>query len=266
MTTQLTQAQVLAALRKNATTGVQYYNEDNKDKEDKKDKILRTNNPFLTSSSGQQATPANVNSSIMLSSGEGQQGEGEPLDSGAPGSEIGPEEIKIYDSMKTAIIQLYDNGEQARQRYKLKTRINLKDGENPEFIANLTKDLRNFKKYIPEEGKAEVIEFANHFRKEIKAKYGSYPYIGKFHFNDPEEGSRTIEPNTVVAVWYDPDNKGWSGALMIYDWVLKFDLFSEYLTEKQRQARVKCQTTWTHPAHQKARPKTWAQKRLGGKK
>lgn len=259
MTQQLTQAEIVEYIRKNATTGVGYYNKDNKDKEDKKDKILGRNNPFLTSSSGLEATPLKVNSCSMLSSSEGQQGEEEPLDSGALGSEI--EEMKILSDMKTAIIQLYDNGEQSKQRYKLKTRINLKDGENPEFIANLTKDLRNFKKYIPEEGKTEVLEFATHFRKEIKTQFGSYPYLGKFHFNTGGQGSRTIEPNTVVAVWYDSDNKGWSGALMIYDWILKFDLFNEYLSDKQKQAGVKCQTTWTHPDHQKARPKTWAQQR-----
>jgi len=259
MTHQLTQEQILSIIRKNATTGVGYYNKDNKDKEDKKDKILGTNNPFSSVSSGQQAEPAKVDSLSMLSSGEGQQGEEEPLDSGALGSEI--EEIKILSEMKTAIIQMYDNGEQSKQRYKLKTRINLKDGENPEFIANLTKDLRNFKKYIPEEGKAEVLEFAAHFRKEIKAQFGSYPYLGKFHFNTGGQGSRTIEPNTVVAVWYDTDNKGWSGALMIYDWTIRFDLFTEYLSDKQKQAGVKSQTTWTHPDHQKARPKTWAQQR-----
>lgn len=250
-----------------AKKGVGYYNKDNKDKRNKEDKennyclASQSDNDFSPSSVGSKPQASQSNSedqvAVALSLREGQLEEGEPLDSGAWVPETRPE---IYSEMRTAIIQLFDNGEGEYQRYKCKVRINLTDGENPEFIANLTKDLRNFKKYIPAECKEEVINAAVSIRKVVKEKYGTYPYVGKFHFNNPE-GSRTIEPFTFVAIWYDAENKGWSGHLVIYDWEHKFDLFTQYLKPNQIAAGVKGQDTFTHPNHQKKRPLTWAQQR-----
>jgi hypothetical protein len=265
--TALTSQEILQRIKNDSKKGVGYYNKDNiKNKENKENKNNYADdvslgephllhNPLSFVSLGIASCEAQeVNSEAILASPEAVN----------PGSEIA--QNSIYDQMKTALIQLFDNGEDTLQRYKCKVRINLTDGTNPEFIASLTKDIRNFKKYIPVEGREEVIEFATEVRKKIKKITGNYPYIGKFHFNAQGAGNRTIEPMTAVAIWYDADAKGWSGCLMIYDWVHQFDLFSQYLTDKQRAARVKAQDTFTHPNHQKARPLTWAQRRAQGLK
>jgi hypothetical protein len=166
-----------------------------------------------------------------------------------------------------ALIQLFDNGETARQRYKLKTRINLHDkSDNPEFIAPMTKDFRNFKRYIPAEGREAVLEYATEIRKKIKAQFGSYPYIGKFHLNNGSGASIQVEPNTLAAVWYNAEEGGWSGVLMIQDWIYHFDLFKDYLTDKQKIIGVKAQTLYINPEHDKrVRPLTWAQRVKGRK-
>lgn len=251
---------------KNAKKGVGY-NKDNKEKEENKYKQLSeisdssTDNSSLSlTSSGQQAMPAKVDFCSSVSSEEGQQEEVEPLDSGAQAH--GPTPVLTRDMVKSAIVQLFDNGEDAVQRYKLKIRLNLVDGEDVEFIANLTKDMRNFKKYHPEASKELIIEMANEERKIIKKQYGSYPYVGKFHLNQKQSLQRNqIEPFTLAVVYWDADAKGWSGVLKVYDFVIEFDLFTEFVTEKQKKSGVKSQSTWTNPKYQAPRPMTWAERR-----
>lgn len=260
----MTSHEILERISLDSKKGVGYYNKDNKENKENK------NNYADDLSLGQTHLLHNDLSSVSLgiASREARTADSEVIlaspEALCSGSEIDPN--SIYDQIKTALIQLFDNGESARQRYKCKVRINLTDGTNPEFIANLTKDPRNFRKYIPAEGREQVLEFAREMRKEIKNKTGFYPYIGKFHFNAKGAGSRTTEPMTAVAIWYDADVKGWSGSLMILDWVHNFDLFSQYLSDKQRAVGVKAQDTFTHPNHQKARPLTWSQRRAQGVK
>jgi hypothetical protein len=260
----ITSHEILERIKIDSKKCVGYYNKDNKENKDNKNNyaddvsLVQTHllhNDLSSVSLGIASCEARTaNPEVILA----------PPEALCSGSEIAPNEI--YDQMKTALIQLFDNGEDTLQRYKCKVRINLTDGTNPEFIASLTKDIRNFKKYIPVEGREQVIEFASEVRKKIKKVTGNYPYIGKFHFNAKGAGNRTTEPMTAVAIWYDADARGWSGCLMIYDWVHQFDLFSQYLTDKQRESRVKAQDTFTHPNHQKARPLTWAQRRAQGVK
>lgn len=253
----LTKEQILEKI---ASNGVGYYNKDNENKKDKKNKLCPItsdliDNSFAPKSLGLEAyasleplAPQVQDSRVILA----------PPESLSPGSGFQPE--KIYDELKTAIIQLFDNGEDQRQRYKLKVRLNLKDGDNPEFIANLTKDFRNFKKFVPKECRETIINDAAFIRKEIRDKHGVWPYMGKFHFNN-NEGSRQIEPWTFAAVWWDEVERGWSGMLMIHDWTHKFDLFGDYISAKQRAVGVKAQDTFTHPNHQPKRAMTWAERR-----
>lgn len=169
------------------------------------------------------------------------------------------------DQIRSCVYQLFDNGEQALQRYKFKIRINLVDGTNPEFIASLTKDFRNFKKYIPEPNRQEVIDMVSIERKRIKKQFGHYPYCGKLHLNNSttnRTATNQIEPDTFVIVWWDPEEKGWSGIIKIQDWAHEFDLFEQYLTAKQKAMGVKCQDNWQNPKYDKrVRPLTWAQQR-----
>jgi hypothetical protein len=168
------------------------------------------------------------------------------------------------DQIIRSRLQMYDNGEGSSQRYKLKCTIDLVDGSRAEFIASLTKDMRNFKKYIPEEGKDLVLEVATQYRRHIKKTHSTYPYMGKFHLNQGRGRHihSQIEPNTVAIIWFNPEDKGWSGALMIYDWSYEFDLFDTYVTEKQKQSGLKCQDIWKNPKYDKTeRPLTWAEQR-----
>ena len=176
----------------------------------------------------------------------------------------------LNESMiERAIIQFFDNGPQSKQQYKLKVRLNLKDDKtNPEFIASLTKDFRNFKQYVPAECRKEIIDTADELRLIVKNKFDVKPFLGKFHFNNghSSQGARTIqiEPYTLAAVWWDSINRGWSGMIQIYEWVYKFDLFERNITDKQAKAGVVAQTLFVNPAHSKIqRPKTWAEQRAG---
>lgn len=249
---------------KNLAKGVGYYNIDNTDKKYKKENIKDTENPFLLISSGIEAdaslkttfeTP--LESPLDLANGEG------ALPSVSP---VATEPTPLdADQIKSCIFQLFDNGEGSTQRYKYKLRLNLTDNTNPEFIASLTKDLRNFKKYIPGPNREQIIEVAMAERKRIKALTGNWPYIGKLHFN-PGLGTHRktiqIEPDTLVIIWWDPEERGWSGAVKLQNWVHEFDLFETYITPKQKAQGVRAQDNWQNPKYEKKnRPQTWAQKR-----
>ncbi len=257
----LTSQEILAHLKLNS--GVDYYNEDNKDNEDNENNYSKHENGFRSLSIG-IATDVAQTEIIEGLLPEGQREEEEDLSS----SETLPLD---QDQVERFIIQLFDNGADAFQRYKLKIRLNLTDKTNPEFIASLTKDIRNFKKYVPEPYRDEIIAMAVEERQRIKKQYGVYPYLGKFHFNVGYGAKRKntgnqIEPDTLAIVWWDEDVKGWSGIFKIQNFAREFDLFTEYLTAKQKSQGVKAQDNWTNPKYdQKIRPKTWAEQRKAKK-
>jgi hypothetical protein len=246
---------------KNLKKGVGYYNIDNRDKRDNKDKILsETHNPFLSLSLG-------VVANATLKSGESPLDEAK-REGALPSMSLATAPTPLdADQIRSCVFQLFDNGEGATQRYKYKLRLNLTDGTNPEFIASLTKDLRNFKKHIPEPNRQEIIDMAMEERKLIKQKTGSWPYIGKLHLNagfGDHKKSIQIEPDTLVIIWWDPEERGWSGIVKLQNWVHEFDLFDEYVTAKQRAQGVRAQDNWQNPKYDKRpRPQTWAEKRLG---
>ena len=241
-----------------ANNGV-HYNIDNKDNKENKDNTLSTNNGFSSPFTGVVAYATPDSHRSHLSSGQS----GVENDSSLV--EITqPTPLLTEDMIKRASIQMFDNGETSAQRYKIKIGIDLIDGERVEFIASLTKDMRNFKKYIPEQSRDMIINLANAFRKDTKQRLNTYPYLGKFHMNQGRGRHihSQIEPNTFVALWYDTEEKGWCGELMIYDWMHRFDLFDEYVTDRQKKSGLKCQDIWTNPTHDiKERPKTWAELR-----
>lgn len=238
--------------------GVHYNNIDNKENKENKENICEMNNSFSPSIAGREAD-ASPKSIVSLSSS---------------GQETGLDEVSGYgtsqptplddEQIKRALVQLFDNGEDVAQRYKIKVKLNLVDDEDPEFIASMTRDYRNFKKYIPSEGKDQVLEFAKEMRSAIKSKYGTYPYLGKFHLNQGQGRHihSQVEPFTAAAIWYDQENKGWSGAVMLYDWIHQFDLTAEYLTDKQKKMRIRGQDLYVNPKHDnRQRPLTWAEQR-----
>jgi len=245
----------------NLKKGVGYYNIDNRENKDKKENIA---NRFSLISSGIEADASlerplsgPLESPLDLAKGEG------ALPCMFPGA-TGPTPLDA-DQIRSCIFQLFDNGEESVQRYKYKLRLNLIDGTNPEFIASLTKDLRNFKKHIPGDNRQQIIDVAMAERKRIKQLTGNWPYIGKLHLNPGYDNHRKtiqIEPDTLVVIWWDPEERGWSGAVKLQNWVHEFDLFEQYITPKQRTQGVRAQDNWQNPKYDKRqRPKTWAEQR-----
>jgi len=242
----------------NLEKGVGYYNTDNRNK---KDKTLTTDNGLSIYSSGIEADASLVEvpleSPLDLANGEG----------ALPSMSVAARAPTPLDAdqVKSCVFQLFDNGEGSTQRYKYKLRLNLTDGTNPEFIASLTKDLRNFKKHIPGPNRERIIEVAMAERKRIKKLTSNWPYIGKLHLNPGFGAHRKtiqVEPDTLVVVWWDPEERGWSGAVMLQNWVHEFDLFENFLTAKQKSQGVRAQDSWKNPKYDKTvRPQTWAQKR-----
>jgi hypothetical protein len=171
------------------------------------------------------------------------------------------------DMISRAVIQFFDN-EGQKQRYKVKIRFNLVDKENPEFIATLTKDWSNFKKYIPAECREHIMESAREFRAAIKKNYETIPYMGKFHLNTGKQqgttrGFTNIEPYTMVFVWFDSANSQWQYAIQFYDFHHKGTFDETYVTPAQKKVGVKSQYLYINPKYDQAkRPKTWAQQRL----
>ena len=240
--------------------GVGTYNKDNIDNKENKNNYCERDNPLSSIPIGiasEEALKSTVERHSLLSCSqeEGalpylcQAGAPTPLDA---------------DQIKSCILQLFDNGETSRQRYKFKVRFNLTDGTNPEFIASLTKDFRNFRKYIPEPGRDAIIELAQQKRKQVKQKYDTIAYVGKLHMNnsDNPRATKQIEPNTFVSVWWNAEERGWSGTILFQEWYHQFDLFTDYLTVKQKAMGVKCQDNWQNPKYDKrVRPLTWAEQR-----
>jgi hypothetical protein len=244
--------------------GVGYYNKDKRENRDKRDKTLsETHNSSLPLSLG-------VVANATLKSGES------PLDEvkreGALPiiSQAAAPTPLDADQIRSCVFQLFDNGEQSTQRYKYKLTLNLTDGTNPEFIASLTKDLRNFKKHVPEPNRQEIIDLAMDERRLIKKQTGNWPYIGKLHLNagfGDHKKSIQVEPDTLVVIWWDPEERGWSGIVKLQNWVHEFDLFEQYVTAKQRAHGVRAQDNWQNPKYDKRqRPQTWAEQRFGVKK
>ena len=170
--------------------------------------------------------------------------------------------------VERAVITFFDNGEAAKQRYKIAIRINLKDEplkDSPEFIAPLTKDGRSFRRYSAPGTRDDLIDFHDEMRKYVKQQgIENKPYFGKFHLNQNAWGNGIskiqVEPYSYACVWYD--GEGWSGVIKVYDFILPFDLFNTNITEKQTKMGVKSTYLWQNPKYEKqTRPLTWAQRR-----
>lgn len=245
-----------------STKPVEYYNIYNLDKKDNRDNKYAKDEVLLNEDN---ICPADL-SGIASRSASQNTPSGEPPVSGVG---IAEEELPILnqDMISRAVIQFFDNGLSNKQRFKLKIRFNLVDKENPEFIAPITKDWGNFKKYIPEESREQTLLDVKQWRRTIKEQYGSYPYIGKFHLNTGHQEGQTrgfiqVEPNTYAVVWYSDVAEHWMGFIQFYDWQYKFDLITNNITKAQDKVGIKAQHLFINPQHDKRkRPMTWAQKR-----
>lgn len=186
-----------------------------------------------------------------------------------------PKDLIRPEHVKRAILQYYQNqGVNKLQKHKLKIRLNCDFGEGEEsveFIAALTQDLGNFKKYHPEDSKEYMQQWVDSARSDIRYRYEIKPHMGKFHNNSGWNHKGTqfnqIEPWTACLVWYDRDQRIYRALVRIYEWEEIFELGTDTVTDRQAKANVKAQALWHNPLHLNIqRPKTWAEKRFGAKK
>lgn len=223
--------------------GVAYNNKDNRDNKENKDNI---EHEFSSSSLTSAATPPQANhSNILPSSQEGAK----PINVVAT-AEPTPHNLITTEFVHRALFTLFDNGEnsnnRSHQRYKFQATIN--PANNPsskhEFIGSLTKDLRNFKKYLPEGINYEDIKY---LRKHIKDEYGAYPYLGKLHYNEGRKAHsqrNSNEPYCFVAVYWNSEEQGWDFILQMYEWIHRGSLYDTNLTKAQRAKNVKATEIW----------------------
>jgi hypothetical protein len=186
-----------------------------------------------------------------------------------------PPDLITDQHIKRAVVQYYQNvGANKLQKHKLKIRLNCDfgDGEEPvEFIAALTQDLGNFKKYHPEESREQIQHWVDQYRIAIKHRCEVKAHMGKFHNNTGWNSKGTqfnqIEPWTACLVWYDKELRRYKCLIKVYSWEAEFELTTDTVTDKQLKANVKAQTLWHNPLHLNIqRPQTWAQKRFGANK
>jgi hypothetical protein len=253
----------------NTDRGVEYYNIKITKREHKDNIIEMGSVPFSSS-------PEAIASDELLSSSpeDCHSGEAQPQVSHCADAHPTPQEPTPHDLIKNemvkrCLVQLFKNDD----RYKLKIRINaLMNGENVDidFIAPLTQDRRNFKKYMPEECGDWFIDWSDTQVKSIKELYGVKAYRGKFHeaqsFKAGRKTMTQIEPWCQCVVWYNPETKAWSFLLNIYDFVLFKELQDQGITPAQKKSNLHRQELWINPLHDtRSRPKTWAE-RMGMKK
>ena len=268
MTQRLTSEQIMTILRKQKDVG--YYNKEIIKKKQRNNKDIAEKDFVATPLSfGQEPLAPKDNTEVVVTPIETE----ESLDSNSvmdqaptsPPAHLTPKNIK------RAVIQFYHNqGQSKLQERKLKMRLNCDFGdekeESIEFIATLTNDLGNFKKYHPEESREHIHEWTMTNRSSIRAHYDVKPYLGKFHENNGWRKGKSqvnqIEPWSACLLWYDKATRTYRCLIKIYQWEEIFELTDETITDKQRKTNVKAQKLWYNPEHlDLVRPKTWAQKR-----
>jgi hypothetical protein len=225
-----------------------------------KDNIIEMDSSSLSSSG--VVTPGEIMPSSLVE--ESQLGEAEPqVASGAIAHSTPQQDLITEDEVRVAMLQLYKND---NQRYKLKLRLNLTDDSSVDFIANLTTDRRNFKKYLPEGCEEWFVDWSDTNAKEIKDHYGVKPYRGKFHVSQPfKPGVKVmtqIEPWSQCLVWYNPVDKVWMTCVQTYQFSLIRELSEEGITPAQLKNNLHRHDIWRNPKYDdRQRPKTWAQLR-----
>jgi len=175
-----------------------------------------------------------------------------------------PSDLIKEEQVKTAMLQLFKNGE---SNYKLKLRLNLTDNTDVDFIAKLTTDRRNFRKYLPEGCEEWFVGWSDTQARAIKQQYGVRCYRGKFHLAQPfQRGKKVltqIEPWSQCVVWYDPENKIWMTIIQTYEFALCRELSDLGINLNQSRNNLHRQDIWRNPRFDiRQRPRTWAETRM----
>lgn len=257
MKNNLTNQDILAVVSANRKKfdekGVSYYNKDNKDNKDNRDAEMKPLSLDRTTSS--EATPLNQAEESLLDDAsikpqgsldpEGQEGERSclviekaetPPRLGIKDPAITPEEVD------RCLLTFYDNGADARMRYRLAITINPNEtaSERWEFIANLNKDRRIFMRNIPEENREFVVDFGNVMRAECKQKYRNYPMLGKIHNNSKRQAFSVNqkEDGCAAAVYWTGSE--WLATVMLWEYVIKdIPLIDSLLTDRQKKQNIR---------------------------
>ena len=225
--------------------GVSYNNKDYKENKDYKD--YRFAPLSLDSASRSAVASREIVKPQPSSTEEGQLG-WEPLDS--RGGEVKAETpgLGIKNPAITpaevdrCILTFYDNGEGTRQRYKLAITINPNSAPNEkwEFIANLNKDRRIFRRNVPEENQEFVLEFGDLMRDQCKKKYNVYPFLGKIHNNSKSDSNQPNqkEDGCAAAVYWNGSE--WMATVMLWEYFIKdIPLTDSFFNEKQKKSNAK---------------------------
>lgn len=279
--TKMTTQQILDAISpRHQQKDVEYYNKEIIKIKQRNNKVIDTEKMGATPSSSDLVPPCVtplIEEVVLSPTSPEVRGQEEALpdfshlEYQAPTS---PPDVITDQHIKRAVIQYYQNaGANKLQKHKLKVRLNCDFGdgeESVEFIAALTQDLGNFKKYHPEQSKEYIQSLVDSSRKQIKQSMEVTPHMGKFHNNTGWNSQGTqfnqIEPWTACLVWYDKLARQYKCWIRIYQWEEVFELRTDTVTDKQLKANVKAQTLWHNPLHMNIqRPQTWAEKRFGKK-
>lgn len=223
-----------------------------------KDNIIPMNFSFLSLS--EVSTSENAPSSLIE---ESHSGEAQPQGISGAIAHSTPHDLITQDHVRRAFFQLYKN----QNRFKLKIRLNLAiDGQEHtvDFIAPLTTDRRNFKKYSPEECGEWFTEWSDCQYKSVRDQLGVKAYRGKFHLAQHyKPGQRTlnqVEPWCQCIVWFDPALRTWWYITNVYSFQQTGEMSEQGITIQQKKGNLHSQNIWTNPKHDtRIRPLTWAQ-------
>lgn len=245
---------------KNLANGVEYYNIKITKLKQNYNKYTTTSFPLLISS---EAIASDSGASSSCEDGHSEEAKPQVIHHAI--AYPTPHDLITHEQVERAFVQLYKNDE----GYKLKTRLNLiidNKRESADFIAALTQDRRNFKKYLPEHGQDWFIEWSDTWIKEIKNMLGVKAYRGKFHCSQTWIPGRRcltqIEPWSQCVVWFNPEIKQWCYAINIYEFQITGTMMDYNITPRQRQTNLHRQDVWVNADYdQRQRPKTWAEQR-----
>ena len=185
--------------------------------------------------------------------------------------EITPQDLIKEDDVKRCYLQLFHN-KNSKQEWKLKCNLNFCiDGgkeETAEFIATLTTNRENFKKYHPPGTSQWVMGWSDTQSDVIKQRFKVKAKRGKFHLNNGwnknSQQVNQIEPWCQAVVWFDPEGKKWYAAVVLYGFEICVELIEDYITDAQKKVGVHRQKLWYNPTHYTPqRPQTFAKRRFG---
>jgi hypothetical protein len=251
MKNQVTAQDILAQISLNRKKfdekGVSYYNKDNKENKDNKDTELELLS--LDRATPLEATPLNQVKELLPCQEEGsldpeakRERDLEGIEKAETPPRMGLSNPAIVpEEVDRCLLTFYDNGPDARMRYRLAITINPNEAPNErwEFIANLNKDRRIFMRNIPEENKNFVQDFGKVMRQEGKEKYQNYPLIGKIHNNSKRQHSiNQKEDGCAAAVQWTGSE--WTATVMLWEYLIKdIPLTDSLLTEKQKAQNIR---------------------------